>query len=79
MPRHSGAPSCRQHNRFDLVAGPAPPDEADAQFAAWLADRGLARADLSDAEVKTDEVPWKRGAIRFRRYFVHRRAIQRGS
>jgi hypothetical protein len=65
-----------QDNRFDLVAGPALPDEADTAFASWLEARQLTRADLAGDEIKTDDVPWVRGQPHYRRYFVHRRRIQ---
>ena len=64
------------HNRFQLVAGPAPPEEADAAFDAWLGDQGLTRTDLREGELKTDEVPWAYDEPFYRRYFVHRKRFR---
>ena len=59
-----------EHNRYTLVAGPAPPDEADQAFAKWLLSRGVERADLQDRDIKVDEIPYKAGASDRRRYFA---------
>ena len=58
------------HNRFDLVAGPAPPAEADEQFYGWPHDHGLQRADLADSDWKSQDSPWKAGEPDYRRYWV---------
>lgn len=59
-----------EHARFELVAGPAPADEADAAFGSWLASRGMSRAELAPGDYKVDEVPWAAGEPSYRRYFV---------
>jgi len=59
-----------EHNRFDLVAGPAPPAEADAAFDLWLADHGLTRADLADVDWKSQDSAWYAGEPDYRRYWV---------
>jgi hypothetical protein len=59
-----------EHNRFDLVAGPAPPARADADFASWLDDHDTARADLADADWKVQDSPWRTGEPDYRRYWV---------
>jgi hypothetical protein len=66
-----------EHNRYELVAGPAPPEEADAAFDSWLRDHGLTREDLSHYDFKSDDVPWKVGDPDYRRYFIHRKRVRR--
>ncbi|SDP08436.1 hypothetical protein SAMN04489867_1374 [Pedococcus dokdonensis] len=61
---------------FDLVAGPAPADEADAAFDAWLAKRGLDRERLGKSDWKFDDVPGVAGPY-WRRYFVRITEIRR--
>ena len=58
-----------EHVFFDLVAGPAPTDEADQAFDTWLEQRGITREDLASTDWKYDDVPWVAGP-RWRRYFV---------
>lgn len=58
-----------EHVFFELVAGPAPADEADAAFDAWLRARGTTREALAPAVWKFDDVPWVPGPY-WRRYFV---------
>jgi hypothetical protein len=57
-------------NRFALVAGPAPLDQADREFARWLHARGLRRTDLADADVRTQDTPRVGGEPHHRRYWV---------
>lgn len=57
------------HVYFELVAGPAPREEADAAFDAWLLERGVSEVDLRDDDLKFDDVPWVAGPY-WRRYFV---------
>jgi len=57
-------------NRFALVAGPAPREEADEELAQWLRARGLERMDLADADLKTQDTPWVVGVPYQRRYWV---------
>lgn len=54
---------------FELVAGPAPKDEADHAFDEWLKQRRLTRADVAATDWKYDDVPWVEGPY-WRRYFV---------
>jgi hypothetical protein len=63
------------HVFFDLVAGPAPPAEADASFEDWLRRRGVTRDDLDADDWKLDDVPWLQGPY-WRRYFVRITAIR---
>jgi hypothetical protein len=64
-----------EHNRYQLVAGPAIPVEADRAFEAWLRDRGLTRTSLQ-GEYKMDQIPWSREGHWYRRYFVHRKRFR---
>jgi hypothetical protein len=64
-----------EHNRFDLVAGPAPPDDADAAFASWLDDHDLTLGDLARDELRMQDSPWVAGQPDYRRYFVHRKRL----
>lgn len=57
-------------NRFAVVAGPAPPDQADQEFGRWLHGHGLTRRDLADADWRMDDSPWEAGQPHFRRYWV---------
>jgi hypothetical protein len=57
------------HVFFELVAGPAPKDEADKAFDEWLKQRSLTRADIPSTDWKYDDVPWVEGPY-WRRYFV---------
>jgi hypothetical protein len=66
-------------NRFDLVSGPAPRDQADEEFAHWLRDHGLTRADLADADWKMQDSPWKTGEPYYRRYWVRITRIRAAS
>jgi hypothetical protein len=59
-----------EHNRFALVAGPAPPTEADNGFNKWLTERGLVRSDLAEEDWKTQDSPWYEGEPDYRRYWV---------
>jgi hypothetical protein len=59
-----------EHARFELVAGPAPAPQAEAEFWAWLAAQGLSRDGLADVDYKRDEVPWASGEPNYLRYFV---------
>jgi hypothetical protein len=68
-----------EHNRFDLVAGPAPREQADAHFAQWLRDHGLAHADLADADWTMQDSPWKAGEPDYRRYWVRITRIRAAS
>ena len=61
---------------FDFVAGPAPADEADEAFDAWLRERGIDREDLARTAWKRDDVPWTEGPY-WRRYFVRIATIRR--
>jgi hypothetical protein len=65
-----------QWNRFELVAGPALPAEADAEFVAWLHAHGLTQEDLGDEDLKVQDSPWKAGEPDYRRYFIHSRRIR---
>jgi hypothetical protein len=58
-----------QHVFFDLVAGPAPADDADQAFDTWLRDQGIDRESLAPSDWKADDVPWLSGPY-WRRYFV---------
>jgi len=58
-----------EHVFFELVAGPAPRDEADDAFDEWLRQRRLTRGDLPSTDWKYDDVPWIEGPY-LRRYFV---------
>jgi hypothetical protein len=65
------------HVFFTLVAGPAPADQADADFAAWLQQQGAGREDLDPSDWKTDDVPWVMTGPYWRRYFVRTLAARR--
>jgi hypothetical protein len=65
-----------EHVFFDLVAGPAPTDEADKSFDAWLEQRGIARENLDPTDWKYDDVPWAAGPY-WRRYFMRITAVRR--
>jgi len=65
-----------EHAFFQLVAGPAPTEDADAAFGAWLRERGIAAADLAPTEWKRDDVPWTEGPY-WRRYSVRILTIRR--
>ena len=65
-----------EHVFFDLVAGPAPVDEADEAFEAWLEHRGTTRENLAPTDWKYDDVPWVPGPY-WRRYFVRITMIRR--
>ena len=58
-----------EHVFFELVAGPAPADEADEAFGAWLRERGTSRESLAPTDWKCDDVPWVQGPY-WRRYFM---------
>ena len=58
-----------EHSFFELVAGPAPADEADAAFDAWLRERGTRREAIAPSAWKFDDVPWVSGPY-WRRYFM---------
>lgn len=64
-----------EHNRFHLVAGPAPPDEAAEQFKSWLNRHAVTRDQLTDHNIKIDKIPGRAGAP-YRRYLVRRSAIR---
>ena len=66
-----------EHNFFELVAGPAPPDEADSQFQEWLDDRSLNRDALSHDEWKSQDSPWVENEPSYRRYWIRTTAIRR--
>lgn len=57
------------HVYFDLVVGPAPAEAADAAFDDWLSAHGTSREELSAADWKQDDVPWREDE-RWRRYFL---------
>jgi hypothetical protein len=59
-----------EHNRYELVAGPAPPPEADQQFDQWLIAHSLKREDLAGGDWKSQDSPWHAGAPDYRRYWV---------
>jgi hypothetical protein len=65
-----------EHVFFDLVAGPAPADDADEAFAAWLRERGSDREGLAPTDWMCDDVPWTEDGYR-RRYFVRIATIRR--
>lgn len=65
------------HNFFELVAGPALPDVADAQFQAWLNDHSLSRDRLSRGDWKTQDSPWVANEPEYRRYWVRTAAVRR--
>ncbi len=65
-----------EHVFFALVAGPAPADDADEAFDAWLRERGIDREDLAPTEWNCDDVPWTEGPC-WRRYFVRIAKIRR--
>ena len=66
-------------NHFELVAGPALPAAADAEFVAWLHAHGLSRDDLEDVDVRMQDTPWKVAEPDYRRYWVHSRHVRRAS
>lgn len=66
-----------EHNRYELVAGPAPAEEADAAFNAWLQNHGLTWADLSESDFIRNDAPWKVGEPDYRRYLIHRKSVAR--
>jgi hypothetical protein len=65
------------HNFFELVAGPAPPDVADTQFQSWLKDRSLSPDRLSPGDWKTQDSPWVANEPDYRRYWVRTAAVRR--
>ena len=65
-----------EHAFFTLVAGPAPAEEADAAFDAWLAERRANRGSLLAGDWKDDDAPWTASGAWFRRYFVRITAIR---
>lgn len=65
-----------EHVFFDLVAGPAPADDADQAFDVWLREQGIGRQDLAPGDWKYDDVPWVEGPC-WRRYFVRITKIRR--
>ena len=65
------------HNFFELVAGPALPDVADNQFAAWLEDHSLSRDRLTPDDWKAQDSPWVRNEPNHRRYWVRTAAVRR--
>ena len=65
-----------EHVFFDLVAGPAPANEADEAFDAWLRERGASRESLASTDWKFDDVPWVPGPY-WRRYFMRITEIRR--
>ena len=64
------------HAFFQLVAGPAPQEEADRAFDGWLAALGTTRDDLGADDWKFDDVPWVKGPL-WRRYFVRGLTVRR--
>ena len=68
--------TANEHVFFQLVAGPAPVDEADKAFESWLSLRGMKCEDLSGTDWKYDDVPWVNGPY-WRRYFVRTTAMRR--
>lgn len=64
------------HAFRELVAGPAPAEQADAQFAAWLAERGITVEDLGPDGWMSDDIPWLQGEPG-RRHFVRIAAARR--
>jgi hypothetical protein len=65
------------HNFFEMVAGPALPEAADAEFDAWLAERSLTREDLGPDEWKSQDSAWVRNEPDYRRYWVRTASIRR--
>tara|TARA_Y100000815_G_scaffold272377_1_gene301169 strand:+ start:9425 stop:9952 length:528 start_codon:yes stop_codon:yes gene_type:complete len=63
------------HCFFELVAGPAPAEAADAEWAAWLQSHGIGADGLDPRDWKTDDVPWVPGPY-WRRYFVRIKAFR---
>jgi hypothetical protein len=64
-----------EHVFFELVAGPAPLDEADKAFEKWLSRQGVTRGDLSATDWKYEDVPSVEGPY-WRRYFVRITAVR---
>ena len=64
------------HAFFQLVAGPAPKEEADRAFDDWLAALSVTRDHLAADEWKFDDVPWVKGPF-WRRYFVRGLTVRR--
>ena len=45
-------------NRWVLVAGPSGAVAADGELDAWLGALGVARRDLTPAQLRTEDLPW---------------------
>lgn len=60
-----------EHNRFELVAGPASGSRGAELLAGWLAEHELTAADVPAHAVKQDDIPWRQG-VWARRVFVRR-------
>ena len=57
-------------NRFELVAGPALPAEADRAFDEWLDEHGLCRESLLETDWRRQDSLWKRDEPNYRRYWI---------
>jgi hypothetical protein len=64
------------HCFFELVAGPAPANQADEAWAAWLDRNRISVDHLEERDWKTDDVPWVPGPY-WRRYFVRTTTVRR--
>jgi hypothetical protein len=61
--------------KFMQVVPPLSFAEADGQFAAWLAIRGLSRPELEDDDIRVDTVRTLAGSSK-RRYLVKRSLVE---
>lgn len=58
-------------NRYVLVVGPLPPEEADEAFDLWLGEHGFVRSELPPDDILVDN-PVLRAGEASRRYWLHR-------
>lgn len=72
-----GRVTAEDHNFYEMVAGPALPEAADAAFDSWLAERSLTRDDLDAQEWTFQDSPWVAGEPYYRRYWVRAVSISR--
>ncbi len=72
-----GRVTSEDHNFFEMVAGPALPEIADAAFDEWLSQRSLTRHDLDLQEWKSQDSAWVAGQPYYRRYWVRAASVRR--